>query len=745
MNGNLPRFNNTSAAVIRLQQNNRWSRIAGFFIALVLLAFSWSPVRAADLAFNTEDIDFILQQIKYSEEHAERALLPPVNFAEPRAACDALLDILPSASVMFGLRTVDGSCNNLIPDQTQFGQADLEFPTRLERNYREAQPLAVNLGPNDTGTVGQPTHYNQGNGRTVQDSTPRMISQLIVNQSVDNPAAVYAAGANGESEILGPDLSGANQILIPNVAPDEGLSAPTNAFITFFGQFFDHGLDLVNKGGNGVVYMPLQNDDPLFSPVLGAPNFMLLTRSSLDAGPDGIIGTADDVSSPINATTPHVDQQQTYASHPSAQILLRHYEIRGGRLQATGRLLDGIGDDRILDTADDGGLATWDTVQEQALRKFGIILDDFDGYNMPMFAADPYGNFIPGPARGLPQLVLAGGALVEGNRVTPVDATQALRINHSFFLDVAHTASPVGQTGPLPPDANTIINPRVDTLSGLTVRGIRAEGQTATGDPAYDDELLGIHFTCGDGRCNENIALSTIHHVFHREHNRIVNIAKRVILDAGDLARLNEWLDTPLAVYPAWSGLPFLISDASLANQEATEVAIDALNLDWNGERIFQAARFGTEMQYNRIVFDEFAPTLSGLKDVFVGYHTDVDPTIVGEFAHTVYRFGHSMLTETVDRYDANFQTINYANADGSPNSSQLGLVEAFLNPLSFYDYNDATGTSNLTPVEAAGAVVRGITRTRSNEIDEFVTGVLQNNLLGLPLDLGALNIARGR
>ena len=31
------------------------------------------------------------------------------------------------------------------------------------------------------------------------------------------------------------------------------------------------------------------------------------------------------------------------------------------------------------------------------------------------------------------------------------------------------------------------------------------------------------------------------------------------------------------------------------------------------------------------------------------------------------------------------------------------------------------------------------------NEIDEFVTGALRNNLLGLPLDLAALNIARGR
>ena len=37
------------------------------------------------------------------------------------------------------------------------------------------------------------------------------------------------------------------------------------------------------------------------------------------------------------------------------------------------------------------------------------------------------------------------------------------------------------------------------------------------------------------------------------------------------------------------------------------------------------------------------------------------------------------------------------------------------------------------------------MTRTVGNEIDEFVTEALRNNLLGLPLDLAALNIARGR
>ncbi|MFM7446900.1 MAG: peroxidase family protein, partial [Tabrizicola sp.] len=37
------------------------------------------------------------------------------------------------------------------------------------------------------------------------------------------------------------------------------------------------------------------------------------------------------------------------------------------------------------------------------------------------------------------------------------------------------------------------------------------------------------------------------------------------------------------------------------------------------------------------------------------------------------------------------------------------------------------------------------MTIERGNAIDEFVVGSLRNNLVGLPLDLAALNIARGR
>src|SRR5690606_22066952 len=100
------------------------------------------------------------------------------------------------------------------------------------------------------------------------------------------------------------------------------------------------------------------------------------------------------------------------------------------------------------------------------------------------------------------------------------------------------------------------------------VGGFDARGQQM----AYDNELLDAHYITGDGRGNENLGLTTIHHVFHSEHNRLVEHTKDVILQSNDLAFLNEWLLQPVTAVPT------------------SQADIDALV--WNGERLFQAGRF---------------------------------------------------------------------------------------------------------------------------------------------------------
>jgi hypothetical protein len=285
--------------------------------------------------------------------------------------------------------------------------------------------------------------------------------------------------------------------------------------------------------------------------------------------------------------------------------------------------------------------------------------------------------------------------MVEGNPFAPISTTGAVRTGHAFLDDIAHSAAPRSTNG-------TMKTADADGLVGAD------DGNPAT----YDNELLDAHFITGDGRGNENIGLTTVHHVFHAEHNRQVSEIKATILASLDA---NGQPDT---TYIA----EWLVPGANQAD------GVQAL--EWNGERLFQAARFATEMQYQHLVFEEFARKVSPDVNPFAGYQTNIDPAIMAEFAHVVYRFGHSMLTETVAR----------TNADGSLND--VGLIEAFLNPLEFTDGGVA---GILTPTEAAASVVRGMTRQVGNELDEFVTEALRNNLVGLPLDLATINMARAR
>jgi Ca2+-binding RTX toxin-like protein len=647
---------------------------------------------------NASDVRFIFHAIEIAQDHAvtQSALNPCGTLLGPGPNQVNLFGV-PNPQLPLGLRTVDGSCNNLVevPDQHLFGAADQVFP-------RLTTPVFL---PAQAGTS-----YTQTSGNVI-DSEPRIISNLVMDQSLNNPAAAAAAanpcGSGGF--VCSPPAGGvvpdpdSGAIFIPNITPDFGLSAPFNLMFTFFGQFFDHGLDLVNKGGSGNVVMPLQPDDPLFVPG-GATNFMVLTRATNLPGPDGILGTADDIHDGINQTTPWVDQNQTYTSHPSHQVFLRQYVMVLGRPVPDGKVLDGghcaprgtgIPGDQICN------IGTWADVKAQAATKLGIRLADQDIFDAPLILTDPYGHFKPG-AHGFPQLVLPGNVLLEGNPAANAGAgisipANAFRTGHAFLNDIAHNAAP---NPGLVPDADTVI------CDFRTVPSCQPPG-------TYDDELLNAHFITGDGRGNENIGLTTVHQIFHAEHNRLVHYFDQLINTPGFL--------TPAEV-AAWH-------------------AVHAPSGWGYGERLFQAARFGTEMQYQHLVFEEFARRIQPLINAFLGGITSINGAIRAEYAHTVYRLGHSMLPERLSRI----------NNDGTTND--IRLFNAFLNPPAYNDGGPCAaptpgcvaGRLPLSAADAAGSVIRGLTRQVGNELDEFVTSSVRNTLVGLPLDLPAINIARGR
>ena len=736
-----------------------WALTIGLSLQLVGTAPSAAAVGPVgnDFVVTTGDLSFILKQIKIAERHTTTLTASNPCGTLVNQPGDGIPDAeqIPDYLTAYGLRTVDGSCNNLKNASTaRFAAADEVFPRLTRPAFIDADTVPGSspfLQPGQCSTTSCATTYKQTSGNVV-DSEPRTVSNLIVDQTSTNPAAIAAAlrpvrAQDGTPSATPCDvdtttgldvqpLTPANctpqhhTLFIPNITTDVGLSPPFNSVFTFFGQFFDHGVDQTVKTGDNV-FVPLKADDPLITVGPdGKPNsgdevnpqaaFMVLTRAQVLAGPDGILGTDDD--GPSNTDTPWVDQSQTYASHASHQVFLREYAAGTGTgsptnpaAVATGKLLTGLpaGETYPGSPSMVGGESTWASVKKQAHDLLGLRLVDLDAVNIPMIATDPYGKYLPGP-NGLAQYVTKNHGLVEGvldDPNTPADETVPVPndveyFNTPFLTDIAHNADPSAKfdsdgdhiPDALPaPDANTTVE------TDFTQQPVGT----------YDDELLNAHASCGDGRCNENIALTSIHQIFHSEHNRLVDYIKNVLEtdnSAGAAARLADWKAIGVQGANGTGGYDY-------------------------GERLFQAARYVTEMEYQHLVFEEFARKVQPAVRPFHVYSPDINPAIEAEFAHAVYRFGHSMLDDDVARTNVNPTT-------GAKSDNSLPLLTAFLNPPELYDGGSA-GT--LDAAAGAGSVFMGSSDQTGNEIDEFVTETLRNNLLGLPLDLASINMTRAR
>src|SRR5262249_56807152 len=91
------------------------------------------------------DLQFILQQIKIAERHANT-----LTASDP---CGTLVgpgpNQVPDRITSYGLRTVDGSCNNLFTkppaaiDQSKWGASDQLFPRLTTPKFRDAEGVAA--------------------------------------------------------------------------------------------------------------------------------------------------------------------------------------------------------------------------------------------------------------------------------------------------------------------------------------------------------------------------------------------------------------------------------------------------------------------------------------------------------------------------------------------------------------------------------------------------------------------------
>ena len=155
-------------------------------------------------------------------------------------------------------------------------------------------------------------------------------------------------------------------------------------------------------------------------------------------------------------------------------MFLREYgwAPRAASRHSTGKFLDGLAAGQTYTGSPDGPAASaHGPLSSCKLRQARLALKDTDISNVPMVAADPYGNFIPGPAHGLPQYVTdARGRLHRGQHRQPRSPSPAdvVHFDTPFLTDIAHNADP-GAVGPcsttgnaagcLDPDGDNTPNP----------------------------------------------------------------------------------------------------------------------------------------------------------------------------------------------------------------------------------------------------------------------------------------------
>lgn len=189
-------------------------------------------------------------------------------------------------------------------------------------------------------------------------------------------------------------------------------------------------------------------------------------------------------------------------------------------------------------------------------------------------------------------------------------------------------------------------------------------------------------FLAGDHRANEHPLLLALHTIFLREHNRLVRLIKT--RDGGN----------PI------------------------------------GKEVYKIARAMNIAQFQKIVFEEFYPAITGKHmDPYTGFKPNVDPTISDIFSGAAFRIGHTMVSENLPRWGKSGR----------------------LNPFKLRDV--FFRTADKFSEDEMETFLRGTAQTLAEEVDTKVVNLLRNGLFqntgvtGIEngFDLVAVNIQRGR
>ena len=262
--------------------------------------------------------------------------------------------------------------------------------------------------------------------------------------------------------------------------------------------------------------------------------------------------------------------------------------------------------------------------------------------------------------------------LVEGNLASPVaGAGERAALRHAVPDRHRAQRRPVARRTP------TTTRPRRRWLRRRTRDNTPSADFANQPAGTYDDEMLNAHFACGDGRCNENIALSA-------RSTR------------SSTPSTTGWSTTSRTCSPPTPPRP------ASRRWRSGSCPVAQSPDGWNGERLFQAARFVTEMEYQHLVFEEFARKVQPAVRPFHVYTPGHQPGDRGR----VRPRGLPLrpLDARRRRRPHQRRTPTAAKTDNS-----LPLLTAFLNPPEFF--NDGQRRHSTRREQAAGSDRHGLVR----------------------------------
>jgi len=231
--------------------------------------------------------------------------------------------------------------------------------------------------------------------------------------------------------------------------------------------------------------------------------------------------------------------------------------------------------------------------------------------------------------------------------------------------------------------------PASEIMTGLSNDlGLNAFGQ--------DKDQL---FSCGDIRCNENIALALFHVAFFREHNKNAEMLKN-------------------------------------------------MNFSTDDEILFQEARRVTIAVYQNIIFREYLPTIIGkeyFKSIaknYSGYDNNTNPGTSHIFAGAAFRYGHSSLRE----YHCLDDKGCFVECVPKWTPAYYGFPPTIMPVIGSLGPHGYTIPDMIVNAGGINNLIYSLVYQQAGEIDNYIDNSFRNLGKGfIPLDIAAADIARGR